>query len=96
MDQHHPEVGGKVAGQEVPLEGSVKEPDLRVGGCQVNVNVAGVVNLSSVRLGREDKTDFASSLAPVQLKYLPPEPKLRMLRLTRLRHSVLRTLRDYD
>merc|ERR1719429_773131 len=33
-------------------------------------------NLGSLRLGREDKTGLATSLAPVQLKDLPPQTKL--------------------
>ena len=40
VDQHHPEVCGEVAGEVVPLEGSVQEPDLRVRGCEVHMDVS--------------------------------------------------------
>ena len=84
MDQHHPEICGEVAGQVVPLEGSVEEPDLRVRGGQVNMEVSGLVNLRPVRPGREDQADFPGALAAVQLEYFPAQPELRLLGLTRL------------
>ena len=90
VDQHHPEVGGEVAGQIVPLEGSVQEPDLRVRRSQVHMDVSGLVNLGPVRPGRKDQADFPGALAAVQLEYFPAESELRVLRLARLRHSVLR------
>ena len=88
MDQHHPEVGGEVAGEVVPLEGSVQEPDLGVGRCEVHMEVSCLVNLGPVRPGRKDQADFPGPLTAVQLEYLPAETELGLLELTRLRHSV--------
>ena len=43
VDQHHPKVGGEVGRKEVPLKRLVKEPDLGLGGANLQVDVAGLV-----------------------------------------------------
>ena len=78
MDQHHPKVGGEVGRKKVPLKRLIQEPDLGLGGADLQVDVTGLVQSRPLRLGREHEADLARSVTSVQLKYLPSQSKLRM------------------
>ena len=78
MDQHHPEVGGEVGRQEVPLKGLVQEPDLGLRGTDLQLDVARLVQSRALGLGRKHEADLARAVTRVQLEYLPAQSKLRM------------------
>ena len=58
VNEHHPEVGREVRSQEMPLECAIKEPDLRLGRDQLQVDRPRVVHLRPLGLGRKNQADL--------------------------------------